>query len=145
MKTFGAALVRNVLLAVLIAVPVTLVAYAITWEVSGEASDGGVGGKLLDLTVLYPGIALLAALGAIPFTAAVWAVQRSRGHASRLVVAALSPLIMLPWLLMPARGLLRWAPFGISALIGLGVFAVLAGRYTGGGRRGGAAAGARPI
>lgn len=145
MKTFGAALVRNVLLAVLIAVPITLIAYAITWEVSGEAGQGGVGGKLLDLTVLYPGIAVLAALGAIPFTAAVWAVHRYRGHVSRVVVAMLSPLILLPWLLVPARGLLQWAPFGISVLIGLAVFAILASRFAVGGHPGGGAVRARSI
>jgi hypothetical protein len=125
-RSFARALIRHVLLIVLVAVPIALAMYSVIWHLSDPATSDGIVGNFLDMTIIYPGVALVSAFGALPFTWALAVVSRRRGHASRRTALLALPLVLLPWLALPMRVAFWWPPFAVSALVGLLVLGLFA-------------------
>ena len=124
--SFPRALLRHVLVAALVTAPVLLTGYGVTQWARGAAEEDSLGGVLLDLTVLYPGVALFTAAGAVVLTAALALARRRAGGAGRGTLLVLSPLLLVPWALLPARAVLSWPPMLPGIVAGLLVFVLLA-------------------
>ena len=120
------ALLRHILAAVGAFAPGTLLVYGVIQSARDATDSDSLGGFLLDLTVLYPGIAMVAAVGAVVFTIGLAVVRRLTDGATRLTVLLLSPLVLLPWSLFPARTALTWPPALVGVIVGLVLFALLA-------------------
>lgn len=120
MPSMGRVLVRNALVAALLSVPIALVVFSVVARAVGASDES----SLLDLTVLFPWLAMLAAAGAVVFTVGLDLARRRGMIVTRGRALLFAPLLVLPWLLVPARGLLLYPPFVVGALAGLGVLLV---------------------
>jgi len=116
-------LILHAALLALVAVPIALVVFHVIQVARGESDGTG----LLDLTVVYPGIALFSMIGGVLYTAALELVARNRPISSRLAVV-LTPLVLLPWLVFSIRSLLLFPPFAAGVAVGLFAFGVLSAR-----------------
>lgn len=120
--SLGRAMLRNVLVAALLSVPSALVVFALVARLMGAGDGSG----LLDLSVLFPWFALLTALGAALFTFGLEIARRSGVVLTRARAMLFAPLVLLPWVAVPARGLLIYPPFIVGMLVGLGVLVAAA-------------------
>jgi hypothetical protein len=72
----------------------------------GPADGGSMFGRLLDATVLAPGMVIPTAIGGVLYTLAV-AVGRRRGVLRRGLAIVLTPLVVVPWFALPIWHLLQ--------------------------------------
>lgn len=118
-------MLRHAMVLAFFSAPVALLVFGVIRWAGGHADGQPLAGLLLDLTVLFPGVALLAAMGAVPFSLALLLVP-AKARTRKLAVAALAPLALLPCLVFPARALLVWPPFAVAVVVGLAVLVALA-------------------
>jgi hypothetical protein len=123
-RSFLRALLRHVVILTLVSTPVALTVFAAI--PSTLDSQGNFLDRLLDLSVLYPGLALYAALGTVPYTIALALINRYRSPSGRVVTLLATPVALLPWLLLPARYLIVIPPFAAGLTVGLVILGLLA-------------------
>jgi hypothetical protein len=118
--SFLARLVHHTIILAVVALPLALITFTFIQVVRGEARGEG----LLDLTVMYPGILLFTVPGVLLYSVVqeslCWHQQVSRARA-----IGLAPLVVMPWLVFPARHLLWWPPFAVGMAVGLVAFGLL--------------------
>jgi hypothetical protein len=124
--SFARALLRHLAVLLLVSLPLALIVFAATKAIRGEGEGSGFGGILLDLTALYPGLALFLGLGAIPYTIGLALASRWGAGNTRLAALLALPLALIPWLLLPARFLVSQAALGFGVAVGLLALAMLA-------------------
>jgi hypothetical protein len=110
-------------LALFVAIPVGLAVFYALQLVRGQLNGSG----LLDLTVLFPGVAIPTLIGAVFYTAVIEAIARKQTISTASSVAY-APLLLVPWLAFPIRGALLFPPFAIGLAVGLILFGILAAR-----------------
>lgn len=116
------ALVRNVMVAALLMVPLALTVFSLAATLIGT-NDGT---SLLDMSVLWPWLAFLSALGAMLFTVATWVRVRYAGTLGRSARVVYGLLVFLPLLAVPARVLLFHPPAALGLAVGFALFLALA-------------------
>jgi hypothetical protein len=117
-------MIRHLLVLAFVSIPVALMIFAAI--PSTQNGEGGFLERLLDLSVIYPGLAFFAALGAVPYTIALILINRSRPSNVRMLALLATPLALLPWLLFPARYLIGIPTFAVGLALGLVILGLLA-------------------
>jgi hypothetical protein len=117
-RSWGRVLLRNSALTAFVITPIMLLVFWIVGMIAGEGDGSGI----LDLSVLFPWLALLLVIGAVLFTFGVEIADRLGVALSRTTAIPFAPLVLVPWLITPARALLQHPPLIVGALVGLAVF-----------------------
>lgn len=112
------ALLTSALIMVLLSIPLALLVFAIIQSWRGQNDSGTIMGLLLDLTIVYPALAISGVLGAFLFAGLIQ-VTSARSRVHRWHAVALVPIAALPWGLLSLRALVFSWPMILGILIGL--------------------------
>ena len=116
------ALIKNICIQALVALPLALVAFYCVQRFLGEV---GPKESVLDLTLIYPALLVVTLVGVVLFTVVITAVGQSR-EIGRPVIVGIASLAWLPLILISLGRLLTWPAFVAGVAVGCLTLGLLA-------------------